>query len=324
MLRGEGCYSPLRLSFGLFAMINGIINVYKEKGFTSFDVVAKLRGITHQKKIGHTGTLDPDAVGVLPVCFGNATKVCELLTDKSKTYETEFELGYKTDTQDISGQIIEKSDIKVTKQQVIDAINSFVGEYNQIPPMYSAKKVNGKKLYELARNGIEVERKSCKVEIHQIEILDIKTDENNYVNQIRMTVSCSKGTYIRTLCNDIGEVLGTFGTMISLKRTRVGAFIIEESLKLNDIEALAEEQKIDSVVLSVDRVFDSLKCVKVQEYGNKFLVNGNSLYLDYVEASEKLAPGEQVRVYNHEDAFCAIYQFDSQTNELRPVKMFLG
>ncbi len=181
-------------------MIHGIINVYKEKGFTSHDVVAKLRGIVGQKKIGHTGTLDPDATGVLPVCLGKATKLCDLLTDKNKTYEAVLLLGKTTDTQDITGEVLEeKSTEALTEEKVREAIEGFIGDYEQIPPMYSALKVNGKKLYELAREGKVIERKARPVKILDIQILEID------LPKVRMEVSCSKGTYIRTLCHDIGE-----------------------------------------------------------------------------------------------------------------------
>ena len=189
-------------------MVNGILNVYKEKGYTSHDVVAKLRGIVGQKKIGHTGTLDPDAEGVLPVCLGRATKVCDMLTEKDKTYEAVLLLGKETDTQDISGTVLRVGETEgLTQEQVKDCVMSFVGEYDQIPPMYSALKVNGKKLYELAREGKTIERKSRKVEIKEIRILEMA------LPRVRMEVSCSKGTYIRTLCHDIGEKLGCFGCM---------------------------------------------------------------------------------------------------------------
>ena len=158
--------------------MDGIINVYKEKGFTSHDVVAKLRGIFHQKKIGHTGTLDPDATGVLPVCLGKATKVCDLLTDKDKTYQAVVRLGVVTDTQDMSGTILNKSTVNVTKEQLLEKAASFVGEISQIPPMYSAIKINGKKLYELAREGKEVERKPRQIVIHSIQIEEIDLDNH--------------------------------------------------------------------------------------------------------------------------------------------------
>ena len=196
-------------------MVNGILNVYKEKGYTSHDVVAKLRGIVGQKKIGHTGTLDPDAEGVLPVCLGRATKVCDMLTEKDKTYEAVLLLGKETDTQDISGTVLRVGETEgLTQEQVKDCVMSFVGEYDQIPPMYSALKVNGKKLYELAREGKTIERKSRKVEIKEIRILEMA------LPRVRMEVSCSKGTYIRTLCHDIGEKLGCFGCMESLITTK--------------------------------------------------------------------------------------------------------
>ena len=197
-------------------MIRGIINVYKEKGFTSHDVVAKLRGIVGQKKIGHTGTLDPDATGVLPVCLGKATKLCDLLTDKNKTYEAVLLLGKTTDTQDITGEVLEeKSTEALTEEKVREAIEGFIGDYEQIPPMYSALKVNGKKLYELAREGKVIERKARLVKILDIQILEID------LPKVRMEVSCSKGTYIRTLCHDIGEKLGCGGCMDPYKGVNV-------------------------------------------------------------------------------------------------------
>ena len=211
--------------------MNGIINVYKEKGYTSHDVVAVLRKIAGQKKIGHTGTLDPDATGVLPVCLGRATKLCDLLTDRDKTYEAVLLLGKTTDTQDISGAILkEQPTDHLNEAEVTKVIESFKGTYDQIPPMYSALKVNGKKLYELAREGKTIERKSRKVEIKEIRILEMA------LPRVRMEVSCSKGTYIRTLCHDIGEKLGCFGCMESLLRTKVSRFEIESSLKLSEIQ----------------------------------------------------------------------------------------
>ena len=215
-------------------MINGVLNVNKEKGYTSHDVVAKLRGITHQKKIGHTGTLDPAATGVLPVCLGKATKLCDMLTDKDKVYEAVLLLGISTDTQDISGTVLkEQETADLDESQVEEAILSFRGSYDQIPPMYSALKVNGKKLYELAREGKTVERKPRRVTISEIEILSME------LPRARIRVECSKGTYIRTLCHDIGEKLGCGGCMEKLIRTRVDRFTIGDSLRLSEVEALA-------------------------------------------------------------------------------------
>ena len=209
------------------------MNIYKEAGFTSHDVVAKLRGIVKQKKIGHTGTLDPDAVGVLPVCFGSATKLCDMMTDKTKEYEAIMRLGVKTDTQDLSGRVLEECKVCVSKEAVEAAIMHFVGGYEQIPPMYSALKVNGKKLYELARQGREVERQPRHVDILSINILEMNLPD------VRFVVSCSKGTYIRTLCADIGDKLACGAAMAALKRTRVGSFKIEDAITLSKVQELA-------------------------------------------------------------------------------------
>ena len=253
-------------------MINGIINVYKEKDFTSHDVVAKLRGIVKQKKIGHTGTLDPDATGVLPVCLGNATKLCDMLTDKSKEYVTTMRLGFCTDTQDISGEVLKKQEVNVTKEDVTEAVMSFVGKYDQIPPMYSALKVNGKKLYELAREGIEIERKARSIEIFAIEIMDINLPD------ITMKVHCSKGTYIRTLCHDIGLKLGCFATMVSLKRTKVANFLLENAYTLSQIEACVKDEKLQDILTKTEDMFELLS-VRVAPPYEKLLFNGNPIYL---------------------------------------------
>ena len=231
-------------------MLDGIFNVYKEKGYTSHDVVAKLRGIAGQKKVGHTGTLDPDAEGVLPVCLGKATKVCDVLTDKSKTYQAVLLLGRRTDTQDISGACLEERDTSgLAKETVRRAVESFLGDYMQTPPMYSALKVDGKKLYELAREGKTVERKARKVQIHRIEIR--KMD----LPRVWIEVECSKGTYIRTLCDDIGELLGVGGCMEELLRTRVGHFRIEDSVRLSELERYREEGTLEEHLIPVDSVF---------------------------------------------------------------------
>ena len=207
-------------------MIDGIINIYKEKGYTSHDVVAKLRGILKQKKIGHTGTLDPDAEGVLPVCLGKATRLCEFLTDKVKTYETVMRLGLSTDTQDISGTVLKERDVTVSEQQLREIVSSMLGDSMQIPPMFSAIKVNGKKLYELAREGVEIERKPRPITVYELEILSI---EFPYVS---MRITCSKGTYIRTICHDIGEKASCGACMAKLTRTKVSCFDIKDSVTL--------------------------------------------------------------------------------------------
>ena len=296
-------------------MINGIINVYKEKGFTSHDVVAKLRGILKQKKIGHTGTLDPDATGVLPVCLGNATKLCDMLTDKSKEYVATMRLGFCTDTQDISGEVLQTKEVLVTEEEVEKAILSFVGPYNQVPPMYSALKVNGKKLYELAREGIEIERKARNVEIFKIEIMNISLPD------ITMRVHCSKGTYIRTLCHDIGMKLGCFGTMLTLERTKVAAFLLENAYKLSEIEEIVKEDKIGTVLTRTEDMFEIMS-VRVAHPYEKLLFNGNPIYLNQIAERIRIGDKEQVKIYA-KDKFCAIYECDEAKNVLKPVKMFL-
>ena len=285
-------------------MIHGIINVYKEKGFTSHDVVAKLRGIVGQKKIGHTGTLDPDATGVLPVCLGKATKLCDLLTDKNKTYEAVLLLGKTTDTQDITGEVLEeKSTEALTEEKVREAIEGFIGDYEQIPPMYSALKVNGKKLYELAREGKVIERKARPVKILDIQILEID------LPKVRMEVSCSKGTYIRTLCHDIGEKLGCGGCMESLMRTRVSTFRIEDAKTLDEIETLKQEGKLAELLVPIDVMFPSYPKITVKDDWKAFAKNGNPLDLKMLKEACGQDEETQVRLYDESGKFIAIYQW---------------
>ena len=229
--------------------MDGILNVYKEAGYTSHDVVAKLRGILQQKKIGHTGTLDPDAVGVLPICLGKATRVCDLLTEKDKVYKAVMLLGTVTDTQDLSGHVLKTEDVSnMTEQEVLFAIQSFAKGYDQIPPMYSALKVQGKKLYELARAGLEVERKPRYVEIFEISNIIVSIEEKS----VDFTVHCSKGTYIRTLCHDIGEKLGCGACLKSLQRIKAGNFEISEAFTLSQIEQSVGNGTIEKLIVPID------------------------------------------------------------------------
>ena len=300
-------------------MIHGIINVYKEKGFTSHDVVAKLRGIVGQKKIGHTGTLDPDAVGVLPVCLGRATKVCDLLTDKDKVYEAVLLLGKETDTQDTSGEVLVAKDTsQLTEEQVREAIFSFVGDYEQIPPMYSALKVNGKKLYELAREGKVVERKARPVKILDIQILEMN------LPRVRMTVACSKGTYIRTLCHDIGQKLFCGGCMEELIRTKVSCFEIKESLTLDEIRNKKDEGTLEEVLVPIDEMFSECQRMVVGEQWESLAYNGNPLYEKAVRLldEEKILDKSKVRVYDEKGNFIGLYQYSADRGEYSIVKMF--
>ena len=296
-------------------MKSGIINVYKEKGFTSFDVVAKLRGILKTKKIGHTGTLDPDAEGVLPVCIGRATKVCDILTDKDKVYEAVMLLGVETDTQDTSGEVLKELPVTVSEECVKEAILSFVGDYAQVPPMYSALKVNGKKLYELAREGKTVERKARNVQIFSIEILEIN------LPRVRMSVHCSKGTYIRTLCHDIGAMLGCGGCMEKLLRTKVGVFELQDTLKLAEIDALAKAGAVEEKIISVDELFEDYTKVWTTPEFDVVVHNGNRVKKRMLQ--EKLpANTERLRVYDSKSEFIGIYEFSKERGDFKPVKMF--
>ena len=285
-------------------MINGIVNINKEAGFTSHDVVAKLRGITKQRKIGHTGTLDPDAKGVLPVCFGKATKVCELLTNKDKVYVTTLLFGKVTDTQDSSGIVIGEYDIsELLEEEIKKCIMSFVGEYMQIPPMYSALKVKGKKLYELARKGVEIERTHRKVIINYINILEID------LPCVKMEVSCSKGTYIRTLCHDIGNKLKCGGIMENLLRTKVGDFTLEESITIDQFKNIFSKGQLDDVLLKVDEIFHDYPRKTILEGEERLAYNGNAIPFDIIVEEADIINGDKVRLYDINNDFIGIYKY---------------
>lgn len=309
-------------------MISGIINVYKEKGYTSFDVVAKLRGILKTKKIGHTGTLDPDAEGVLPVCLGKATKVCDLLTDKRKEYEAVMLLGMKTDTQDVTGTVLAKKDVTCSSEQVTEAVMSFVGEYMQVPPMYSALKVDGKKLCDLARAGVTVERAARPVTIHGIEILSVE------LPRVRMRVSCSKGTYIRTLCEDIGEKLGCGACMESLLRTRVGSFALSDALTLAEIEASVKSltdgippEAWETVKFpflhTVDSVFMQYEKAVVKKEFGKLLYNGNRMRQEMFSGYRREWEAQPIRVYDADGQFVGVYAYQNDRKDYKPLKVFM-
>ncbi len=300
--------------------MDGIINVYKEKGWTSHDVVARMRGILRIRKIGHTGTLDPDAEGVLPVCIGRATRLSDMMADETKTYRAVMLLGVVTDTQDASGTVLEKRSADgVTQEQALSAVRSFAGSYHQIPPMYSARKVNGRKLYELARAGKVVER-----EAKEVQILDICVEKID-LPRVTMTVICSKGTYIRTLCHDIGQRLGCGACMEDLVRTRTGRFRIEDSLKLDEIEALRDAGELERRILSLDTVFEDLPPLRAVAgtAGDKLLHNGNPFLPEHVSAEfaaqEKY---ERARVYDSEGRFIGIYGYDREKKRYQPQKIF--
>ncbi len=302
-------------------MINGIINVYKEAGWTSNDVVCRLRSILRQKKIGHTGTLDPDAVGVLPVCLGHGTKLCDLLTDHEKEYEAQLRLGITTDTLDLSGEVLEEREVTATEEEVIQAVLSMIGSYDQVPPMYSARKVNGKKLYEYARAGIEVERKSKRVTIADIKILSVALPD------ITFRVRCSKGTYIRSLCEDIGKKLGCGGAMAKLTRTRVGMFAIDQALTLKEVERMVSDQSLMSHITPVDSQFTEYAAtLPKSDKVWALLKNGNAVKPNMLRPREEerlTEMGDHVRIYSPEGEFMALYEFDAPKGIYKPFKMFM-
>lgn len=297
-------------------MYHGIINIYKEKGYTSHDVVAVLRGILGQKKIGHTGTLDPEATGVLPVCLGKGTKVAGLLTDKDKVYRVTFKLGQETDTQDHTGTVINEMSYDVTNEQVLAAIELFVGPIEQIPPMYSALKVNGKKLYELAREGKSIERKSRSIVVHEINEIQVT------LPSITMTVHCSKGTYIRTLCRDIAESLGTCGHMTALERTQSGNFTLESALTLAQVKVYKDLGSIREHLVPIDHMFGHFTTIVIKESYYKLLDNGNKLPKQSFTEEVDLLDGQRFNVYNGERDYIGIFEWNATKALLVPIKIF--
>lgn len=287
--------------------MNGIIVIDKPKGRTSHDMVYFIRRMTGIKKVGHTGTLDPDATGVLPVCIGNGTKVSDMLLESDKCYRAELILGKTTDTQDLSGNVLEEKEVNLREEEIIKAANSFVGEIEQIPPMYSAIKQDGKKLYELARKGIEVERKPRRVTVNEITI--VKIDKNT----VTIDVDCSKGTYIRTLCSDIGEKLGCGGCMGNLRRTKAGMFKIDESHTVEEIEKLKENGKLGDIILPVDSVFMKYPKIQLNEKQVKSVTNG-------IRMTYKGIEGQTYRVYDNNNEFLCISKIED--GKLRLVKSF--
>ncbi|MBR3518433.1 MAG: tRNA pseudouridine(55) synthase TruB [Lachnospiraceae bacterium] len=298
-------------------MISGVINIYKEEGFTSFDVVARLRGILKQKKIGHTGTLDPAATGVLPVCLGMGTRLVEHLTDKTKEYVCEMRLGVTTDTEDMTGTVITQREVTCTEEEVREVCESFVKTYEQIPPMYSAIRQDGKHLYELAREGVVVERKGREVTILALEIQKIA------LPFVTMRIECSKGTYIRSLCRDIGEALKCGASMEKLERTRSGEFTKDTALTLEQVQQLMQSGRVEEYVLPIEHFYEDYRALHVRLEEKKRIDNGNPLTDNcFREQSIRPQDGEFFRVYNAELAFCAIYRYSKERGNYRPENMF--
>ena len=304
--------------------MTGILLIDKPEGMTSFVAAARVRRMTGVKKTGHTGTLGPMATGVLPVLLGGATRFCELLPSHDKAYIASLRLGTVTDTLDITGEVLETREVNASRADFESALQSFSGTIEQVPPMYSALKVNGKKLYELAREGIEIERKARTVHFYEISILEVK------LPLVRMEVTCSKGTYIRTLCHDIGEKLGCHGCMEQLIRTRVGQFDRNGAHTLDEIAAIVGEGRLSEILVPVDEMFAALRSfATADDHAKKLAENGNPLKPAQIREIGETASGgdfaedEEFRLYLDDGTFVGIYQYRPSQNLTRPVKLFL-
>lgn len=283
--------------------MNGVINIYKNTGMTSFDVVAIVRRVAKMKKVGHTGTLDPAASGVLPVCLGKATKIIDYIMENKKVYRVNLKLGMVTDTYDLEGEVLREEDAShITKDEILNCINSFLGTIDQVPPMYSALKQNGVRLYELARQGIEVHREARKITIYSIENIKIESNDN-----IQMDVCCSKGTYIRSLCYDIGEKLNVGATMTALERIQNGTFTKEEAINIEDLT----EELLEKHIISFEKALDSFEKITVNEKFGKLLRNGVKVF-DNRMYSEEVEFNKLYRVYEDNGVFLGLGKRDEK------------
>lgn len=292
----------------------------KPTDFTSFDAVAVARGLTHERKIGHTGTLDPMATGVLPLLLGRCTKAADLLPDTSKEYRASFKLGERRDTGDITGEIVEQSDVTVTKQQLEKALEGFRGEIDQIPPMYSAVSINGKRLYELARKGIEVERKPRRITISRLELESFDEASGEGV----LIAACSKGTYIRVLIEDIARAAGSCGVMTALRRTVACGFSEKDAVSLDELKKLAAEGKIAEALRPVEGLFSEYPEVRISSAQAKRYLNGGGLSLDRLRLNGiELKDGMRLRIYEAGLRFLGLATADLANGELRFLKLFV-
>lgn len=297
--------------------MNGIICVNKPAGFTSFDVIAKLRGIMKIRRLGHGGTLDPMATGVLPVFVGTATKACDIMPDSSKSYRASFELGKITDTQDITGTALSASDMRVKRESIEAIIPGFIGRIMQLPPMYSAVQVNGQRLYDLARKGIEVERQPREIEVKSLILADYDEESRRGV----LEISCGKGTYIRTIIHDIGERLGCGGIMTELVRTSSGGFTLSDCHTLDEIQSAADENRLEELILPIEHVFDSLPKLRLNEVQTRMYRNGVKLDINRIN---RIKQGVyRYSVYGCDGCFIGIAGVEAENSVLRVVKNFI-
>lgn len=283
---------------------NGVLLIDKPKDFTSFDVVAKLRGILKERRIGHGGTLDPMATGVLPVFVGGATKAADMAAAQDKSYTAAFQLGYATDTQDSTGSETARSDKRAAEAAVLQAVEAMRGEQQQLPPMYSAVKVNGQRLYELARRGVEVERKPRMITVHEARLVDFDADSQRGVLRVR----CSKGTYVRTLVHDLGEALGTYAVMTALRRTTSGRYDLSQCYTLDEVQAAADDDTLETLIRGTDSLFTDYPAVTIDAYGYERACNGAFITPEHVTDMPKQA-GTLCRVY-YDGAFWMLGRVD--------------
>ena len=298
------------------ADLNGVICINKPQEFTSFDVVAKMRGITRTRKIGHAGTLDPMATGVLPLLLGTATKACDLIPDDGKSYVADFRLGCTTDTDDIWGTVLTQEIASFRKSEVEEKLGPFRGEISQIPPMYSAIQVNGQRLYDMARRGVVIEREPRTVVISSLELLEF--DEGK--QEGKLAISCSKGTYIRSVCRDLGEALGCGGVMTGLVRTRAAGFSLSDCITLEQAQEYACEGDFSPVLLPVERLFAGLPRIRLNEAQSRMFRNG--IRLDLNRVRYQISDGYQT-VYDDKNCFMGLAGLDFEKMELVVKKMFL-
>lgn len=299
---------------------HGVLPVWKPEDWTSHDVVAKVRRLIREKRIGHTGTLDPKVVGVLPLCIGRATRIVEYLQEMPKQYEAVLRFGVSTDTEDLSGEVLDRSDAShLTEEMIREAVHSFIGDIEQIPPMYSAVKVDGKRLYDLAREGKTVERKARQVTIHKIDLLDMQLGAAE--PEIRFIVECSKGTYIRTLCVDIGRKLGVPSTMAKLTRTVSAGFVPSQCVTFEQIEQAVADGTFEEMLLSVEDAISDMPRIEISEKYAHYAITGRSIPLHALQP--KPLTNGTIRLYDEQGTFYGIFQVPQGQSVLRPVKVFL-
>jgi tRNA pseudouridine55 synthase len=297
--------------------LDGILNIDKPAGITSYGVVGRIKRLAGEKRVGHAGTLDPDATGVLPVCLGKATRVVEYLAEASKTYRAVIELGIATDTYDAAGQITERGDASgIDLSRIDSALSAFRGNIQQTPPMYSALKRNGEPLYKLARAGISVERKSRNINVYRLEITDWQPP------LVTLEIECSKGTYIRSLANDLGQALGCGGHLKNLVRTVYGPFNVKEAISLSQLEDASREGNIERFLLPVDCVLQHYRAVTINEADGKAMRDGNTLTLEQTASPVNTAE-TRCRAYAPDGRFLGIIRYIPESGLWQPEKVFI-